>query len=69
MSMMTNTLGQYFAGRFVVSSLGVFASIFLLLVLVDYIEMVQEASGLAPASAITVAENARCSACRNCSKR
>jgi lipopolysaccharide export system permease protein len=56
MSMMTNTLGRYFAGRFVVSALGVFASIFLLLVLVDYIEMVRKTSGLVEASAITVAE-------------
>jgi lipopolysaccharide export system permease protein len=56
MSMMTNTLGRYFAGRFVVSALGVFASIFVLLVLVDYIEMVRKTSGLASASAITVAE-------------
>jgi len=56
MSMMTNTLGRYFAGRFVVSALGVFASIFLLLVLVDYIEMVRKTSGLASASAVMVAE-------------
>ena len=56
MSMMTNTLGRYFAGRFVVSALGVFASIFVLLVLVDYIEMVRKTSGLASVSAITVAE-------------
>src|SRR6516164_2215882 len=56
MSMMTNTLGRYFAGRFVVSALGVFASIFLLLVLVDYIEMVRRTSGLVSASPIMVAE-------------
>ena len=56
MSMMTNTLGRYFAGRFVMSALGVFASIFVLLVLVDYIEMVRRTSTLASASAITVAE-------------
>jgi lipopolysaccharide export system permease protein len=56
MSMMTNTLGRYFAGRFVVSALGVFASIFVLLVLVDYIEMVRKTSTLASASAIAVAE-------------
>jgi lipopolysaccharide export system permease protein len=56
MSMVTNTLGRYFAGRFVVSALGVFASIFLLLVLVDYIEMVRKTSGLVSASAIVVAE-------------
>jgi len=54
--MITNTLGRYFAGRFVVSALGVFASIFVLLVLVDYIEMVRRTSGLASASAIVVAE-------------
>ena len=56
MSMLTNTLGRYFAGRFVVAAVGVFASIFVLLVLVDYIEMVRRTSGLASASAIMVAE-------------
>jgi lipopolysaccharide export system permease protein len=56
MSMMTNTLGRYFAGRFLVSALGVFASIFVLLVLVDYIEMVRKTSGLVGASAVTVAQ-------------
>jgi lipopolysaccharide export system permease protein len=56
MSMVTNTLGRYFAGRFLVSALGVFASIFILLVLVDYIEMVRKTSGLASASALMVAE-------------
>ena len=56
MSMMTNTLGRYFATRFVVSALGVFASIFILLVLVDYIEMVRKTSTLVSVSAITVAE-------------
>jgi lipopolysaccharide export system permease protein len=54
--MVTNTLGRYFAGRFVISALGVFASIFVLLVLVDYIEMVRKTSGLVSASAIIVAE-------------
>ena len=56
MNMVSNTLGRYFAGRFVVSALGVFASIFVLLVLVDYIEMVRKTSGLAAASPIMVAE-------------
>ena len=56
MSMVTNTLGRYFAGRFVVAALGVFAAIFVLLVLVDYIEMVRKTSGLADVSAIAVAE-------------
>jgi lipopolysaccharide export system permease protein len=49
-------LGRYFAGRFLISALGVFASIFVLLVLVDYIEMVRRTSSLASASAIMVAE-------------
>jgi lipopolysaccharide export system permease protein len=56
MNMITNTLGRYFAGRFLVSAIGVFASIFVLLVLVDYIEMVRKTSGLVGVSAITVAE-------------
>ena len=56
MSMVTNTLGRYFAGRFVVSALGVFAAIFVLLVLVDYIEMVRKTSGLVDVSPIAVAE-------------
>jgi lipopolysaccharide export system permease protein len=56
MSMLINTLGRYFAGRFLIAALGVFASIFVLLVLVDYIEMVRRTSSLASASAIMVAE-------------
>jgi lipopolysaccharide export system permease protein len=56
MSMITNTLGRYFAGRFVIAALGVFASIFVLLVLVDYIEMVRKTSGLVGVSALMVAE-------------
>lgn len=56
MSMVTNTLGRYFAGRFLISAVGVFASIFVLLVLVDYIEMVRKTSGLVSASALMVAE-------------
>src|SRR6201747_3345316 len=56
MSMLNNTLGRYFAGRFVVSAVGVFASIFVLLVLIDYIEMVRKTSGLVSASALMVAE-------------
>lgn len=56
MNMITNTLGRYFAGRFVISALGVFVGIFVLLVLVDYIEMVRKTSGLVEASALMVAE-------------
>ncbi len=60
MSMITNTLGRYFAGRFVIAALGVFAGIFLLLVLVDYIEMVRRTSGLVGVSALMVAETSLC---------
>ena len=56
MSMVTNTLGRYFAGRFLIAAVGVFVSIFVLLVLVDYIEMVRKTSGLVSVSAIAVAE-------------
>lgn len=56
MSMLINTLGRYFAGRFITAAIGVFASIFLLLVLVDYIEMVRRTSSLPTASALTVAQ-------------
>ncbi|MGB3865772.1 MAG: LPS export ABC transporter permease LptG [Xanthobacteraceae bacterium] len=56
MSMLVNTLGRYFAGRFLVSAVGVFASIFVLLVLVDYIEMVRRTSSLVSVSAIMVAQ-------------
>src|SRR5476649_2703368 len=56
MSMITNTLGRYFAGRFVFSAVGVFASIFVLLMLVDYIEMIRRTSGLVTTSAIAIAE-------------
>jgi lipopolysaccharide export system permease protein len=56
MSMVTNTLGRYFAGRFLTAAVGVFVSIFMLLVLVDYIEMVRRTSGLPTASALMVAE-------------
>ena len=55
MSMVTNTIGRYFAGRFLVAAIGVFLSIFMLLVLVDYIEMVRRTSGLTSVSALTVA--------------
>jgi lipopolysaccharide export system permease protein len=56
MSMITNTIGRYFAGRFLVAAVGVFVSIFMLLVLVDYIEMVRRTAGLATAPALMVAQ-------------
>ena len=56
MNMITNTIGRYFAGRFLVAAIGVFVSIFMLLVLVDYIEMVRRTSGLTTAPALMVAQ-------------
>ena len=53
--MIFNTLGRYFAGRFVSSAVAVFAGIFILLVLVDYIEMVRRTSNIASAPALLVA--------------
>jgi lipopolysaccharide export system permease protein len=44
--MVVNTLGRYFAGRFVSSSLGVFFGLFVLLVFVDYIDLLRRAGGL-----------------------
>jgi len=55
MSMLTNTLGRYFARTFVISALGVFVGIFVLLVLVDYIEMMRKTANLASASGLMVA--------------
>ena len=54
--MIANTLGRYFAGRFVVASVAVFAGIFILIVLVDYIEMMRRTANIASASALFVAE-------------
>jgi lipopolysaccharide export system permease protein len=43
--MITNTLARYFAGRFVGAAIAVFMGVFLLVVLVDYIEMTRKTSG------------------------
>ena len=48
--MITNTLGRYFAGKFVGAAIAVFAGVFILIVLVDYIELTRKTSGIdAPA--------------------
>ncbi|KIZ42762.1 MULTISPECIES: LPS export ABC transporter permease LptG [Rhodopseudomonas] len=44
--MVGTTLGRYFAGRFVAASLGVFFGLFVLLVFVDYIDMLRRAGNL-----------------------
>ncbi len=53
--MIVNTLGRYFAKHFVGATVAVFAGIFVLLVLVDYIEMVRRTSDIESAPALLVA--------------
>lgn len=53
--MITNTLGRYFAGKFACTAIAVFSGIFLLVLLIDYIEMSRRTSGIAAASAGLVA--------------
>lgn len=43
---LTNTLSRYFAGKFVGAAVAVFMGVFLLVVLIDYIEMTKKTSGL-----------------------
>lgn len=54
--MIANTLARYFALRFVSAAIAVFAGIFLLIVFVDYIELLRRTSTLPSVSAITVAQ-------------
>ena len=54
--MIVTTLGRYFAQKFVLATIGVFAGIFLLVVFVDYIEMLRRTAGIATISAWTVAQ-------------
>jgi lipopolysaccharide export system permease protein len=51
---LTNTLGRYFAGRFVTASLAVFFGLFVLLVFVDYIDLLRRAGSL-QVSALVIA--------------
>jgi lipopolysaccharide export system permease protein len=43
--MFVNTLGRYFAGRFVTAAVGVFLGLFVLLVFVDYIDLLRRTGG------------------------
>ena len=43
--MVANTLARYFAGRFIGAAVAVFFGVFMLVVLVDYIEMTRKTSG------------------------
>ncbi len=54
--MMTTVLARYFASRFVVASIAVFVSIFVLIILVDYIELMRRAASIASVSALFVAQ-------------
>src|SRR6201991_4601862 len=54
--MLGSTLARYFGGRFFVATLSVFGGIFLLVVLVDYVEMTRQASKVPNASALVVAQ-------------
>ena len=54
--MIFGTLGRYFAMRFIGAALAVFGGVFTLVVLVDYVEMTRQASGLVNAPALLVAK-------------
>ncbi len=54
--MITNTLARYFARQFIGASLAVFVGIFVLVVLIDYIEMTRKTAGVASASALLIAQ-------------
>lgn len=56
--MITTTIGRYFAGKFVSSAIAVFAGIFVLIILIDYIELTRRTSGNVDASALLVAQTA-----------
>uniref|UniRef100_Q07LF8 Permease YjgP/YjgQ family protein n=1 Tax=Rhodopseudomonas palustris (strain BisA53) TaxID=316055 RepID=Q07LF8_RHOP5 len=45
--MFVNTLGRYFAGKFVTAAVGVFLGLFVLLVFVDYIDLLRRSGGRA----------------------
>jgi lipopolysaccharide export system permease protein len=55
--MVVGTLSRYFAWRFLGAAAAVFGGVFVLIVLVDYVEMTRHASGAAPnAPALAVAQ-------------
>jgi len=53
-SMIANSLARYFAGRFLLATIAVFVGIFLLVVFVDYIELMRRTANIACASALFV---------------
>lgn len=56
--MVTTILARYFATRFVLASIAVFAGIFVLIILVDYIELMRRSASIQTASALFVAQTA-----------
>ncbi len=54
--MIAGTLSRYFAARFFGAAIGVFVGVFVLVVLVDYVEMTRRAADFANASPLTVAK-------------
>lgn len=56
--MVTTILARYFAGRFVIASIATFAAIFVLIITVDYIELMRRAGGLVHVSGLFVAQTA-----------
>jgi len=56
--MVTSILARYFAMRFVAASVAVFAGVFALIIIVDYIELMRRAVSLSTVSALFVAQTA-----------
>ncbi|NGX97513.1 MAG: LPS export ABC transporter permease LptG [Candidatus Afipia apatlaquensis] len=56
--MVTTILARYFAGRFVIASIMTFAAIFMLIITVDYIELMRRAGSVPHVSGLFVAQTA-----------
>jgi lipopolysaccharide export system permease protein len=56
MGMVAGTLQRYFALRFAITVLAVFAGLFVLVAMVDFIEMMRRTMGVATASIFTIAQ-------------
>lgn len=56
--MVTTILARYFAARFVIASVATFGAIFVLIITVDYIELMRRAGGLPNVSGLFVAHTA-----------
>lgn len=54
--MIGKTLARYFAGQFILTALAVFGGIFVLVILVDYIELMRRTANVPDASALFVAQ-------------